>query len=152
MSEYKLELNKKNADKKTVKKRKDIENKLSGFIDLVQPTFTQESTNFMNNCVSFIVNSSTDHTKMYNVSIINGSDGIQFECNCGDRWAVTPKRNNCKHIGGVISSFIEIYVKNHFNKMASTKRIKYHADTDVSHKPEENMNDIIEMFKTMTMK
>ncbi len=121
----------------SVKKRK-IEDKLSDFTDLVH----QGSPLFDNN-ICFNVQSSTEASKMYEVSIINDHNGIKFECNCGDQWSVVPKRDHCKHIGGVISNLIKIYVRSHFNKIDKIDKI------DKTEVMDDNLENIIEKFKKL---
>ncbi len=104
--------------KALAKKRKHIEDKLNE-AELIQPeNFMQESQAVFN------VVSSTDDTKVYTVSISNGFNGIKYECNCGDQWDVEPRRNNCRHIGGVIANMMKIFVFNHNDNLKPRRKCK----------------------------
>ena len=96
-------------NKKLFKKRTSIESKLSNFDNLVKKPklFSIKSS------ISFNVQSSTDSNKNYTVTIESNSDDIIFQCNCGDQWNIKPRRNNCKHIGAVISNLLKKFVQNH---------------------------------------
>ena len=117
----------------TDKKRKSIENKYDNEY-LVNNYYNQS-----NNHISFIVNSQTNISNTYTVSINNGPNGIIFSCNCGDQWQISPKRNNCKHIGGVIGMLMSKYVNNHY----SQKQLK---TTNGSHvKPIKEINSVADI-------
>jgi len=66
------------------------------------------------NSMSFPVRSSRDKTKFYTVRLNNG---LRFTCNCGDQYGV-PTRNNCRHVGTVITTMLAKYVNSHFKKPA----------------------------------
>lgn len=82
----------------------------------------------LDNEICFDVISSTDKNKKYIVKIFN-NNGINMECNCGDQWGIKPRRNNCKHIGGIIGNIVKEYVLNNTKKEGG------------------DMDDIIEKFK-----
>ena len=120
------------------RKRKQIENKFTND-DLVQPSALQS------NVVSFLVASSSSD-KQYIVTLKNSSDGVHFECNCGDQWGINPRRNNCKHVGGVVGTIMKSFVKTHMNvkqrRTSSTTSAKHEVDIE-----EMPMDDIIDQFK-----
>jgi len=80
--------------------------KFTGNSTLIPPKEDEYST------IKFNVNSTMDLNTKYNVYFTNSEDGILLSCNCGDKWKVNPRRNNCKHIGDIIYSFIKKYVEN----------------------------------------
>lgn len=57
---------------------------------------------------------SSDKTALYTTSfqIGNGDDKpeVQFKCDCGDKYGIF-NRNNCKHVGRIVSFIVEEYVK-----------------------------------------
>lgn len=57
---------------------------------------------------------SSDKTELYTASfqIGNGDENpeIQFRCDCGDKYGIF-NRNNCKHIGRIVSFVVEEYIK-----------------------------------------
>lgn len=130
------------ASKLDNKKRKSIEQKFN-HSDLVQ-------TNDEPQAISFNVSSETDNTKNYIVNLINGSDGLQFECNCGDQWNISPKRNNCKHVGGLVGNIVKTFVGTHI----ATKQQKTKAEDNAKHidMDDMSMSEVIEEFGKMMSK
>ena len=56
-----------------------------------------------------IIVPSQRHPNKRHVVILN--DNLQFECDCGDEWNISPKRNHCTHIGMVIGNMLRDYIK-----------------------------------------
>lgn len=127
-----------NVDAENKKRR--VENRLSNHDNLVLPTIQKPS---IYNKTSFVVKSATQRDKEYIVQIMNGYEGILFECTCGDQYHVEPKRNNCKHIGGVISNIIKEYVKNNYVVARNSKKQKNSNGNNL------DIENIIDQFKTM---
>jgi hypothetical protein len=134
------------------RKRKNIETKFDND-DLVQTNTQAVET------ISFNVKSATDSNKHYQVSIINGIDdstgthGLNFSCTCGDQWNIRPRRNNCKHVGGVLGSLLKTYVKNHTNS-SKQKQKKITAGSNAQHKAEDDddeldIDTVIDQFKAL---
>lgn len=129
------------------RKRKTIENNFDN------DGLVQTNTNDLES-ISFAVNSATDQKKQYLVSIVNGINpntginGLNFACTCGDQWNIKPRRNNCKHIGGVLGSLLKVYVKNHTN---NTKQKKITAGSNAQHKADDgdelDIDTVIDQFK-----
>ncbi len=89
----------------TTRKRKYIENKLNEIklLECDEP----------NNQILFTATSSNDEYKIYTIYISNDPNGVKLECTCGDQWGIIPRRNNCKHIGGIIANLMKVFVQNH---------------------------------------
>lgn len=63
---------------------------------------------------------SSDASDLYTLSVDFDMDDahkvdINFRCSCGDKYSKFG-RNNCKHIGKVISTIMEKYIRNTINK------------------------------------
>lgn len=124
------------------KKRKYIENKLSN-CDQLLPILNDKKSK-----ISFTIQSSTDSNKFYDVIILNTANGIEYQCNCGEQWNINPPRNNCKHIGAVLSNLLKTYVLNHHIIMKNnTKQLKINDNDTATHKDDLSIDDIIEQFK-----
>jgi len=58
---------------------------------------------------------SSDKKELYTSSLQIGNDdgqpSVTFKCDCGSKYGI-PNRDNCKHIGRVVSFIVEEYVKN----------------------------------------
>jgi len=91
-------------------KRKIVEKNLTQYDTLVKKSKYDISA------IKFNVSSSTDDTKSYEVKIYNMEEGIKLECDCGDQWGIKNKRNNCKHLGAVVSSILKQYICNQNKK------------------------------------
>lgn len=126
-----------NMQKKTIdsKKRKNIEQKFE-HSNLVQTNTEGNSITYFN------VVSESNEKKHYIVALINGPNGIQFECNCGDQWNISPKRNNCKHVGGVVGNVVRTFVATH----SYIKQHKIKANDSAKRINLDDMDDVIKEF------
>jgi len=107
-------------------------------VDYANVMTPQDTTNnSTNNSISFDVISSTDGNTKYTVKI-NSLNGIEFECNCGDKWNIIPRRNNCKHIGCLIANIIKKYVNN--SKSNKNTQISVSSNDD-------DVSDILDKLK-----
>lgn len=91
------------------KKRRVVEQNLTQYESYVK----KPKINLLQQEIRFNVDSTTEPNTQYIVGIQNQNDGIKLECNCGDTWSIHPRRNNCKHIGAVVSNILKQYIVNH---------------------------------------
>ena len=134
-------------DTQASRKRKTIQNKLTSCSELI--TNVQPDAGVPNE-TAFIVQSESDKSKLYHTKVFNNANGINFECNCGDQWNINPRRNNCKHIGGMIANLLKTYVENHnkngckHQKNTKNSNARPYDDSD-----NDDIDNIIDKFKNL---
>jgi hypothetical protein len=150
MQSIQVNISEKSSDPSASRKRKHIQTKLSSCSELVKKELPTTVSSELENQVIFAVQSATDPKKSYNINIINGYQGVSFKCDCGDQWNINPPRNNCKHIGGVISNLIKEYVMCHTLKSSSKQqRLDKDVCAKIMDEVDISMDSFIDQFKNL---